>query len=88
MDRHIGARLRGRRMMLGMSIEAVAARLGLDASVYDSYEAGSERIPASVLFEVSLVLRVAVRFVFERYPSTADAAKLWAEHPVVPNVAH
>ncbi|MBP2159105.1 MULTISPECIES: helix-turn-helix domain-containing protein [Asticcacaulis] len=83
-DRHIGARLRGRRTMLGMSIESVAVALGLAADVYERYESGSERIPASVLFEVSKVLRVAVRFVFDRYVPAADAAKLWADHPLVP----
>jgi transcriptional regulator with XRE-family HTH domain len=83
-DRHIGARLRGRRTMLGLSLEGVAARLGIDAAVYDNYETGRERIPASVLFEVCQVLRVAVRFVFDRYASTADAAELWANHPLVP----
>lgn len=86
-DRHIGARLRGRRTMLGLSLEGVAARLSLDAAVYESYESGSERIPASVLFAVCQVLRVAVRFVFDRYVPAADAAKLWADHPLVPRVA-
>jgi transcriptional regulator with XRE-family HTH domain len=84
-DRHIGARLAGRRSMLGMSVESVAVRSRIDPASYLAYENGQERIPAAALFEVSRALRVPVRFVFDHYKPNADAALEWAFHPDIPN---
>ena len=71
-------------MMLRMSPELVASLSRVELSTYLTYEAGTDRIPAGVLFEVARVLSVPVRFVFDRYALAPDAAKVWASHPDVP----
>ncbi len=83
-DRHIGARLAGRRQMLGMSIDVIAHVTRLDPATYRNYEAGLERIPAAALFEACRALKVPVRFVFDLYAPGADAAVEWAFHPHIP----
>jgi len=70
--------------MLQMSADLVAVRARLDADAYREYEAGTQRIPAAALFEACRVLRIPVRFVFDCYVASEDAAEQWARHPDVP----
>src|SRR5215468_9950123 len=68
-DRHVGSRVRMRRMMLGMSQEKLGDALGLTFQQVQKYEKGSNRIGASRLQQISLVLQVPVAFFFEGAPS-------------------
>jgi transcriptional regulator with XRE-family HTH domain len=67
-DKHVGSRVRMRRMMLGMSQEKLGDALGLTFQQVQKYEKGSNRIGASRLQQISLILLVPVSFFFEGAP--------------------
>src|SRR6187402_3203133 len=64
-DKHVGSRVRMRRMMLGMSQEKLGDALGLTFQQVQKYEKGTNRIGASRLQQISLILQVPVSFFFE-----------------------
>src|SRR5919107_3688638 len=64
-DVRVGARLRLRRMMLGLSQEKLAEMIGLTFQQVQKYERGANRIGASRLYELSRVLDVPVSFFFD-----------------------
>ena len=67
-DKHVGSRVRMRRMMLSMSQEKLGDALGLTFQQVQKYEKGSNRIGASRLQQISLILQVPVSFFFEGAP--------------------
>ena len=69
-DKHVGARVRMRRMMLGMSQEKLGDSLGLTFQQVQKYEKGANRIGASRLQQISHILQVPVSFFFEGAPQT------------------
>jgi transcriptional regulator with XRE-family HTH domain len=68
-DKHVGARVRMRRMMLSMSQEKLGDALGLTFQQVQKYEKGTNRIGASRLQQISDILKVPVSFFFEGAPS-------------------
>lgn len=68
-DKHVGARVRMRRMMLGMSQEKLGDGLDLTFQQVQKYEKGTNRIGASRLQHISQILQVPVSFFFEGAPS-------------------
>jgi transcriptional regulator with XRE-family HTH domain len=64
-DRHVGGRLRLRRLMLGMSQTDVAKALGLTFQQLQKYEKGTNRIGSNRLQHLSQILQVTVPFFFE-----------------------
>jgi transcriptional regulator with XRE-family HTH domain len=64
-DKHVGARVRMRRLMLVMSQEKLSAALGLTFQQVQKYEKGANRIGASRLQQISHILQVPVAFFFE-----------------------
>ena len=75
-DRHVGSRVRMRRMMLGMSQEKLGDALGLTFQQVQKYEKGANRIGASRLQQISQILQVPVSFLFESAPSSQRADPL------------
>ena len=67
-DRHIGSRVRARRVMLGMSQEKLAEALGLTFQQIQKYEKGVNRIGASRLLQMAGILDVSIEFFFEGAP--------------------
>jgi transcriptional regulator with XRE-family HTH domain len=67
-DKHVGSRVRMRRMMVAMSQEKLGDALGLTFQQVQKYEKGTNRIGASRLQQISLILRVPVSFFFEGAP--------------------
>jgi transcriptional regulator with XRE-family HTH domain len=67
-DKHVGSRVRMRRMMLGMSQEKLGNSLGLTFQQVQKYEKGTNRIGASRLQQISHILEVPVSFFFEGAP--------------------
>lgn len=63
-DRHVGSRVRSRRMLIGMSQEKLGDALGLTFQQVQKYEKGSNRVSASKLFEVSQALGVGIDHFF------------------------
>jgi transcriptional regulator with XRE-family HTH domain len=66
-DAYVGARLRMRRTVLGLSQERLGEAIGLTFQQVQKYERGTNRISASRLFEMSVVLNVSVGFFYEGY---------------------
>lgn len=84
MDAHVGARVRLRRMLLGMSQEKLGEHLGLTFQQVQKYEKGVNRIGASRLFDLARVLGVPVQFFYDEAPADvtgAPAAAGFAEQP-------
>ena len=57
-------------MLIGMSQERLGELLGLTFQQVQKYEKGTNRIGASRLQQISIVLQVPVSFFFEGAPST------------------
>lgn len=72
-DVHVGARVRMRRMMLGLSQTDLATGLKLTFQQVQKYEKGTNRIGASRLQQISGVLHVAPAFFFEDAPGAGIA---------------
>lgn len=64
-DVHVGARVRLRRTLLGMSQEKLGDAIGLTFQQVQKYERGANRVGASRLYDLSRVLDVPVSFFFE-----------------------
>jgi transcriptional regulator with XRE-family HTH domain len=73
-DLHVGSRVRLRRMLLGMSQEKLAERLGVTFQQVQKYEKGINRIGASRLFDLAQVLGVPVQFFYDDAPFGPTAA--------------
>jgi len=69
-DKHVGNRVRMRRMMLKMSQQKLGEAIGLTFQQVQKYEKGTNRIGASRLQQISQVLGVPVPFFFEGAPNT------------------
>lgn len=73
-DRHVGSRVRMRRMLIGLSQEKLGDALDLTFQQVQKYEKGTNRIGASRLQQISGVLGVPVEFFFEGAPQHDAAA--------------
>ena len=78
-DKHVGSRVRMRRLMLKMSQTKLGDSLGVTFQQVQKYEKGVNRISASRLQQMSQTLRVPVAFFFEdllpaRTPKNAAAS--------------
>jgi transcriptional regulator with XRE-family HTH domain len=71
-DKHVGSRVRMRRVMLGMSQEKLGRALGITFQQVQKYEKGTNRIGASRLQHIARVLQVPVAFFFEDVPSAQE----------------
>ena len=64
-DAHVGARIRLRRTLLGLSQTALADAIGLTFQQVQKYEKGSNRVSAGRLWQFAQVLEVPVAFFFD-----------------------
>jgi len=78
----VGARVRMRRLMLGLSQEKLADGLGLTFQQVQKYEKGTNRIGASRLQQIANILKVPPQFFFEELP------KGRAAHDASPSTAY
>jgi len=63
-DLHVGWRLKMRRVVMGLSQEKLAERLGITFQQIQKYERGQNRISAGRLFRLSQLLQVEVAYFF------------------------
>ena len=78
-DHHVGARVRGRRILLGMSQEKLGDALGVTFQQVQKYEKGTNRIGASRLENISRVLEVPPAYFFDGVNKGAGAFPGFAE---------
>ena len=64
-DRHVGNRMRERRIMLGLTQQQMAELIGVTYQQAHKYEKGINRIAAGRLYNVARALGVEVGFFFE-----------------------
>ena len=70
-DVHVGARMRQRRTLLGMSQEKLGEALGLTFQQVQKYERASNRVSASKLYEMARALETSTGYFFEGLADTA-----------------
>ncbi len=73
-DVHVGARLRQRRTLLGMTQTNLSDAIGVSYQQMQKYESGANRMGASRLFDLSRVLDVSVEFFFDDMPTAVAAS--------------
>src|SRR5437867_10430456 len=64
-DRHVGARIRERRIMLGLTQQQLADLIGVTYQQAHKYERGINRVSAGRLYEIAQVLSVPVGYFFD-----------------------
>jgi transcriptional regulator with XRE-family HTH domain len=64
-DRHVGNRVRMRRLLVGMSQEKLGELLGITFQQVQKYEKGSNRVSASRLYQIGRVLGVQVQYFYD-----------------------
>jgi transcriptional regulator with XRE-family HTH domain len=73
-DRRVGARLRERRIMLGLSQQQLAELIGVTLQQAYKYERGINRVTSGRLYKIAQALNVDIGYFFERTGS-ADAPR-------------
>jgi len=64
-DIHVGARVKSRRLILGLSQEELAKAIGLTFQQVQKYERGTNRISVSRLVDICRTLKAPVDYFFE-----------------------
>jgi transcriptional regulator with XRE-family HTH domain len=72
-DIHVGGRLRLRRTLMGFSQEKLGDAVNLTFQQIQKYERGANRIGASRLYQLSLILDVPVSYFFDDMPEAIAA---------------
>ena len=75
-DRHVGSRIRERRVMLGLSQQQLAQMIGVTYQQAHKYERGLNRISAGRLYEIAQVLNVPVSWFFEGLSADVSHAEM------------
>ena len=86
-DKYVGARIRMRRLMLGMSQTALADGLDLTFQQIQKYEKGVNRVGASRVQQIAHILRVPVEFFFEGGPAIPGTKAGAADAPSLAHVS-
>jgi transcriptional regulator with XRE-family HTH domain len=73
-DRYVGARIRERRIMLGLTQQQLADLIGVTYQQAHKYERGINRVSAGRLFGVAQVLSVPVNYFFDGLDEENDRA--------------
>jgi transcriptional regulator with XRE-family HTH domain len=82
-DLHVGARIRMRRKILGVSQERLAEDLGLTFQQIQKYERGANRVSASKLYEIAKSLQSSVGYFFEGLADTTGEGVAEGGEPFV-----
>jgi transcriptional regulator with XRE-family HTH domain len=83
-DDHVGARIRERRIMLGLTQQQLAEMIGVTYQQAHKYERGINRVSAGRLFEIARVLNAPITYFYEGLgeslpePKEHDRARLAA----------
>jgi transcriptional regulator with XRE-family HTH domain len=64
-DDHVGARIRDRRFMIGLSQQQLGEMLGISYQQVHKYERGINRVTAGRLYEIARILDVPITYFYE-----------------------
>ena len=73
-DKHVGSRIRLRRLLIEMTQGALGKSLGLTFQQVQKYEKGVNRIGAGRLYEIGGILKVPIVYFFEGLDETESPA--------------
>src|ERR1035438_8910405 len=86
-DKHVGSRVRMRRMMLSMSQEKLGDALGLTFHQVQKYEKGTNRIGAGRLQQIAHILQMPMESFFEGLPHEPGQRRVPTDAPDLQYVA-
>jgi transcriptional regulator with XRE-family HTH domain len=86
-DQHIGARIRLRRNMIGMSQESLGEALGITFQQIQKYEKGTNRVGGSRMQAIAESLSVPVSYFFEDAPSATSTPDRFEATPTITEMA-
>jgi transcriptional regulator with XRE-family HTH domain len=75
-DKHVGARLRSRRLLLGIEHASLAEMIGATLHEVQKHEAGEIRIHAERLFHITRALNVTASYFFEGLTAGGSVMRL------------
>jgi len=78
-DKHVGSRVRMRRVLIGMSQEKLGEALGITFQQIQKYEKGTNRIGASRMQQIATVMGVPVSYFFDDAPGAEARADGFGE---------
>ncbi|MEO0917317.1 MAG: helix-turn-helix transcriptional regulator [Pseudomonadota bacterium] len=78
-DVHVGKRIRHRRWLVGMTQQQLAESVGIKFQQIQKYETGMNRVSASRLWDIAVVLSVPVSFFFEGLSEEQQSESVQAE---------
>jgi transcriptional regulator with XRE-family HTH domain len=81
-DRHVGDRIRSRRVALGISPEFLADALGATVQQAQQWEAGTSRVGSTRLLELAKILDVDSAFFFSDAQSDGQHGKAESDEPL------
>lgn len=64
-DSHVGARIKHRRIVLGLTRQQLADSVNLSLQQIHKYETNVNRVSASKLYNIALILKVPVNYFYE-----------------------
>lgn len=67
MDAHVGSRVKLRRLVMGLSQEALGKQLDLTFQQIQKYEKGANRIGAGRLMQLAEILEVPIQFFYDDF---------------------
>ena len=73
-DRYVGARMRERRIMLGLTQQQMAELIGVTYQQAHKYETGINRISAGRLYQIAQALGVDISYFFEDIDPEREAS--------------
>lgn len=85
---HVGARIRERRVMLGMSAAQLAARIGVTQQQEHKYERGLNQMSAGRLYEVACALDVTPGYFYEELDAGGEVSSSCQRRSLLDLVRH
>ena len=83
MDRHVGARMRERRIMLGLTQQQMAELIGVTYQQAHKYEKGVNRIAGGRLYTIAQALGVEVGYFYEGMQAQPDRFEPTAQQRLI-----
>jgi transcriptional regulator with XRE-family HTH domain len=80
-DLHVGGRLRQRRLLVGMTQEGLAEKVGVSFQMVQKYEKGACRVGASRLMMIAQALGVPASYFFEGLKGAGKGQKVAEDAP-------
>jgi transcriptional regulator with XRE-family HTH domain len=77
-DTFVGNKLRARRIMLGLSQEAIGRAIGVTFQQIQKYERGINRMGSSRLYDFGKILSVPIAYFFEGYEVQSNDTNAYA----------